>query len=202
MKLRYSPSSPFVRKVTVSAIETGLAERIEHVPTNTRDPASNLSDDNPLGKIPALITDDGGILYDSPVICEYLDSLHQGPKLFPPAGAARWAALRQQALADGLVDAIVLQVVESRRPEAFRYDEWIAKQQGKVERALEVLEAEAAEFGDAVTIGHIAIACALGYLDLRCPDFAWRARNPTLAGWFEAFSQRRSMNETIPRDPS
>src|SRR5215813_1681367 len=101
MKLRYSPASPYVRKCLALAHEAGLAGRIERVPTVTADPASGLAKDNPLGKVPALVLEDGQAIFDSPVICEYLDSLHDGPKLFPPAGAARWTALRHQALADG-----------------------------------------------------------------------------------------------------
>src|SRR3546814_4963738 len=111
MKLRYSPTSPYVRKVNVVAIETGLQDRIERVPTVTADPASGLAKDNPLGKVPVLITDDGMRLYDSPVICEYLDSLHEGPKLIPTEGIARWVTLSQQALADGLLDAAILRLL-------------------------------------------------------------------------------------------
>ncbi len=102
MKLRYSPTSPYVRKVSVTALELGLTERIARVPTDTQDRESGIAEHNPLGKVPALILDDGGVLYDSPVICEYLDSLHDGPPMFPAAGPARWTALRQQALGDGI----------------------------------------------------------------------------------------------------
>ncbi len=116
MKLRYSPTSPYTRKVVVTAAELGLGDRIERIPTNTRDPNSDLPRDNPLGKIPTLITDEGDRLYDSPVVCEYLDSLHDGTRLFPPAGGARWRALRLQALGDGIIDATILCVVEGRRP--------------------------------------------------------------------------------------
>ena len=116
MKLRYSPTSPYVRKVTVTAQETGVQPRIERVPTVTTDPASGLAKDNPLGKVPTLILDDGERLYDSPVICEYLDGLHGGAKIVPPAGPERWVALRRQALADGILDAAVLRLMETRRP--------------------------------------------------------------------------------------
>src|SRR6202000_1280263 len=107
MKLRYSLNSPFVRKVVVHAIETGLNSRVEEVPAQTTDPASGLTHENPLGKIPSLTLDDGSHLYDSPVICEYIDPLHAGEKMFPAAGPARWTALRRQALADGIMDAAV-----------------------------------------------------------------------------------------------
>src|SRR5262247_3284886 len=114
MKLRYSTTSPFVRKVHVLAIETGLIDRIELVKTVTTDP--DLARHNPLNKVPAVELDDGSVLYDSRVICEYLDAM-AGGKLFPPAGQARWTALRRQALADGMVDAAILRMIESKRPE-------------------------------------------------------------------------------------
>jgi len=201
MKLRYSPTSPFVRKVMVTAMETGQADRIERVATDLKDPASGLAAENPLAKVPALITDEGEALYDSPVICEYLDHLHGGAGLFPPPGAARWTALRRQALADGMVDATILQVVENRRPGDLRSAEWLDKQKGKVDRALDAFEAEAASFGDGFDIGHVAVGCALGYLDLRFPDFGWRTGCPTLAAWFDVVSKRHSMSETVPKEP-
>ena len=202
MKLRYSPTSPFVRKVTVTAIEAGLEDRIEPIPTDLKNPDGGLATDNPLAKVPALITDDGVALFDSPVICEYLDSLHDGRKLFPPAGPERWAALRHQALADGLAEAIITRMQEYRRSEAQRSPEWLEKQKGKVERALDALEAEIASLGDALTIAHVSIGSTLGYIDLRFPDYGWRATRPALAGWFEAISRRPSMVETFPVDPA
>ena len=202
MKLRYSPTSPFVRKVVVTAIEAGISERIERIPTNTRDPANGLAVDNPLSKVPALVTDDGEALYDSPVICEYLDHMHAGAKLFPPPGAARWTALRRQALADGLIDAAILRMLENRRSEDLRSTEWMDKQKGKMEQALDALEADAASFGDGFDIGHIALGCALGYVALRFPDDGWRSGRPTLVKWFEAVSKRPSMSETVPKEPA
>ena len=208
MKLRYSPTSPYVRKVLVAAIELGLAGRIERVPTDTQDRDSGLAEHNPLGKVPALILDGGGVLYDSPVICEYLDSLHDGPRLFPAAGSARWTALRQQALGDGIMDAAVLRMLETlRRPEALRWQRWIAHQTAKVTRALDQFEAEAAKLEGALegalegppTIGQIAAGCALGYLDFRFPDLDWRSGRPRLAAWHENFAQRPSMQETTPK---
>ena len=201
MKLRYSPTSPYVRKVTVCAIEMGLAGRIEHVPTRLWQAGSDLARDNPLGKIPALITDDGVVLYDSPVICEYLDSLHDGPKVFPPVGEARWAALRRQALADGLGDAAVARKYETWREQELRSEDWIRHQTGAMERALDVLQEDAGELDGPLDIGHIAIACIVDWLDLRFPDDPWRPTRPHLARWLEGFSQRRSMIETVPRDP-
>jgi glutathione S-transferase len=147
------------------AAETGHADRIEIIPTVTRDPNSGLSKDNPLAKIPVLITDSGEKLYDSAVICEYLDSLHEGPKLLPPAGEERWRALRFQALGDGILEASVLCMMESRRSEGERSAAWVKMQKGKIASAVDALEDEAENLGDSVTIGAIAVGCALGYLD-------------------------------------
>ena len=201
MKLRYSTTSPYVRKVSVTALELGLDGRIERVPTNTMDPKSDHAADNPLGKVPALITDEGDKLYDSPVICEYLDSLHDGPKIFPPEGPERWRALRLQALGDGMLDAAVLNMHETRRrPEPLRWADWIALQQVKIQHGLDRLESEADRFEDPLTIGTITVGCALGYLDFRFSDEPWRATHPALAAWYEGFSERPSMRQTAPRE--
>jgi glutathione S-transferase len=198
MKLRYSATSPYVRKCVVAAIELGLEDRIEKVPTSTTDPASGLSGDNPLGKVPVLLTEEAGALYDSPVICEYLDSLHHGPKLHPSGGIARWHVLRRQALADGVMDAAILRRQETMRPDGQRSEAFITLQAGKVTTALDVLEAEAGRFGDALAIDQIAIGCALGYLDFRFAADRWRDRRPKLAAWYERFAGRPSMRATVP----
>ncbi len=202
MKLRYSPTSPYVRKVMVTAIETGLDGGIERVPTNVWDPATDIGGDNPLGKVPALITAGGEVLYDSPVICEYLDSLHDGVKLFPGGGGARWTALRRQALADGILDAAVGRLLEGKRLDGERSDGWIDRLAGVVGRCLDVLEDEADALGDAVSIGHVSVGCALGYLDFRFPGDAWRTGRPALADWYDGFAERGSMVGTIPKDPT
>ncbi|MSO84864.1 MAG: glutathione S-transferase [Rhodospirillales bacterium] len=201
MKLRYSPTSPYVRKVTVVAHETGLIDRIEIVPTNVWAADTDIGRDNPLGKVPALATDGGEVLFDSPVICEYLDSLHTGAKLFPPAGGARWTALRRQALADGILDAGILRRLESTRHEPERSAAWIERQRAAVERGLNALEDEASALGAGVTIGHIAISCALGWLEFRFAADNWRARRPALAAWYATFASRPSMQKTAPKDP-
>lgn len=201
MKLRYTSTSPYVRKVSVTALETGLDDRIERVVTNTLDRDSGIAQDNPLVKVPALITDDGERLYDSPVICEYLDSLHSGPKIIPPEGTERWRALRLQALGDGMLDAAILTMLETkRRPEALRWADWIALQQVKVQHGLNQLESEAGTLEDLPTIGTITVGCALGYLDFRFAEDDWRLRHPSLAAWYEGFSRRPSMQATVPRD--
>jgi glutathione S-transferase len=158
-----------------------------------------LARDNPLMKIPALVTDAGETLYDSPVICEYLDTLHQKPKFFPEVGARRFAAMRLQALTDGMMDAAVLCRYETAaRPEALRWKDWIEGQKRKVFGGLDVLEAEADSWGDEFGIGQIGVACVLGYLDFRFAGWGWRTGHPKLAGWFERVSRRPSVAATAP----
>lgn len=200
MKLLYSTTSPYVRKCLVTAIETGLEPRIERVLTNIYSPPPEFLATNPLGKIPALITDEAMVLYDSPVICEYLDSLHDGAKVFPASGAARWQALRQMALADGIIDAAVLCVLEGRRPKGEQSATWITRQRDKVTRGLDALEAEVSALSNDLTIGHIAIGCALGCVEFRLPDENWRIHRPLLADWYAAFAARKSMLETVPKE--
>ena len=201
MKLYAPIPSPYVRKVRVLARETGLAARIEEIPAAVSPiaPDERVTRANPLGKVPALILDDGTALYDSPVICEYLDGLHSGRRLFPPAGPARWTALRQQAEGDGLLDAAVLTRYELvLRPEPLRWPEWVAGQKAKVAAVLDDLERDAASLAGELTIGGITIACALGYLDFRFADDAWRTGRPRLAAWFAEVSMRESIRTTMP----
>lgn len=200
MILRSSPSSPFARKVLMSAHVLGLMNRIEIVKADTRDPSDTLKDQNPLGKIPVLILDDGRPLYDSRVICEYLDSLVGGGRLFP-GGEARWPALKLQAEADGMLDAAILQVYEVRfRPEEKRHQPWLERQREKVERALADLERDPPVFAGDPHIGHVTLACALGYLDFRFQG-AWRKQHPRLAQWLTEFDHRvPAYTETMPKD--
>jgi glutathione S-transferase len=199
MKLHYNPASPYVRKVRVLALETGLMGDIElvSVTLTPTSPDAKLCSDNPIGKIPTLVREDGGALYDSRVICEYLDSLHDSPRMFPDNGEARWSALRRQALADGILDAAVGTRYETfLRPEELRWPDWVDGQMAKVRRSLDVLESES--LVGLVDIGTISVACALGYLDFRYPDEGWRDSRPGLAAWFEEFAGRSSMVETAP----
>jgi glutathione S-transferase len=186
--LRSSPASPFGRKVKLAAIELGLMERIEIVPADTNDPAEALRQQNPLGKIPTLVLEDGTTLFDSRVIVDYLDHL-SGGKLIP-AGETRFAQLRLQALADGICDAALLKVYEGRfRPEEGRNANWVAHQDGKVARGLQALEVLPPTFADRPRIGEIAVACALGYLDLRF-EGTWRTAHPKLVAWLDDFAAR------------
>ena len=199
MRLFFSAASPYVRKVRIGAIETGHGNAIELVPTDVWDEAGELRAHNPLGRVPALAIDGGPTLIDSPVICEYLDAHSTEAELFPPAGAARWAALRLQALADGILDASVLLRLEGvfRTPEQ-RSQRWIDRQNLAVTAALDALETEADRLRSPPTIGEIAVACALGYRDFRFADADWRSTRPRLAAWYAAFRERPSMRQTEP----
>jgi glutathione S-transferase len=200
MKLRFSLLSPYVRKVSVTLIETGLEDRVENILTNVWDPETDIANNNPLGKVPALILDDGQVLYDSHVICEYLDSLHDGDKLFPQPGPARWQALRLHALGDGITDAGILTLLEGRRPEEFKYEKWIQRQTAAMLRGMDALENDLENLDAGFGIGQICVACSLGWLDFRFPDLGWRADHPGLADWLEGASERPSMMQTVPKE--
>lgn len=201
MKLHYALASPYARKVRAVAIELGLDDRIE-LATRAMTPVSPdaaLNADNPLGKIPCLVTDDGEALYDSRVICAYLDDIADGRSVFPQNGPARWTALRREALADGILDAAVGRRYETfLRPQEFQWDQWIDGQREKFIRGLDQFEREAASFGDVVDIGTIAAASACGYMDFRYADERWREDRPNLTAWFETFSKRPSIATTAP----
>lgn len=186
MILRSSPASPFGRKVAIAADLVGLSGQMSIVPADTSSDTDSIRRENPLGKIPALVLEDGRVLYDSRVIVEYLDHLAGDGVLVPLAPEARFRCLTLQALADGLADAALLQVYEQRQraPEA-RSETWVAYQAAKVDRALAAIEAEPPE--GRIDVGHIALACALGYLDLRFAG-TWRAGQPRLVAWLAAFA--------------
>ena len=187
LTLRSAGPSPFGRKVKMAAKILGLMERITVEDTDTTSAADSIRRQNPLGKIPALILEDGQALYDSRVIVEYFDYLAGGDALIPTAPAARFTALTEQALADGVMDAAILQVYEIRwRDEAIRSGKWVDHQTGKISRSLTALEAHPPQ--GRVTIGHVATACALGYLDLRF-EGKWRAGHPGLVAWLDAFAK-------------
>ena len=200
MKLYYSLASPYVRKVRMTALELGLDDRLELVLTDAWTVTEGLPQDNPLCKVPTLVLDDGTPLFDSPVICEYLNSL-AGGTLFPPDGPDRWTALRLQALADGLCDAAIARRLETLRPESLRSATWIARQQAAMVRALDALEGRIEELSGAVTIGTLAVATVLGYLDLRFAEDQWRVGRPRLAAWFVEVGRRPSFEVTRPPAP-
>jgi glutathione S-transferase len=194
MKLTMSPASPYVRKARALAIKRGVVDRIEMWTVATAAP--ELAALNPLSKIPTFVTDDGLVLFDSPVVCEYIDSLGDAPPCIPPSGPARWRALTLAALGDGIMDA----TQPRRREMALPLDEgrkdYIAIQQGKVARALDALEQET--LGELETIGDITVACALGYLDFRYPQEPWRPGHPKLTAWYERVVKLPPMAQTMP----
>lgn len=196
MKIAYSPASPYVRKAMACAIARGIADKIEIWKIGTTDPL--LKTVNPLSKIPTLMTDDGVALYDSPVICEYLDSIGDAPKLFPAPGPARWTALQLQALADGIMDASQPRRREIALPQDEGRTTWIAMQRGKVDASIATLEAVAERLRDLTTIGEITVGCALGYLDFRFAHEPWRPAAPKLAAWFAKVSALPPLAQTMP----
>jgi glutathione S-transferase len=200
MRLSYSPASPYVRKVLATAIELGLDQRLELKPTQVWHPDSDIPSVNPLGKVPALELDDGSVLYDSPVICEYLDAQVPDPVLYPPPGPARWTMLRRAALADGILDAAVGQLVEERRrPPEFRYQGWCDRLSAARNRALDVFEAEVSEL-PGLDYAALTLAVALGYLDFRFAADDWRPARPGLTAWYADISRRPSLVRTVPQD--
>ena len=201
MKLRYSATSPYVRKVMMVIHERGLSDRVELEKTDAWSPETDLPSNNPLGKVPALVLGDGTALFDSPVIVEYLDTLASGPgnaSLFPAAGPDRWTALRFQALADGICDAAILRRLEGNRPEQLRSTDWMERQRAAVARSVDALEADAAKLGERFTIGSVAVLAALGYLDFRFGHEDWRPGHPALSAWFDAELKRDSFVSTAP----
>lgn len=200
MRLYFSPTSPYVRKVVVLLHETGMRDRVELVSgSGTPIDASKAPlDANPLGKVPALERPDGPALYDSRVICQYLDA-EAGAGLYPN-GARRWDTLTVEATGDGILDAALLMVYEWRiRPEDMRYAPWVEGQWAKVDRALDVLETRwMAHLDGPLDMGQIAVGCALGYLDFRHDARGWRTGRPHLAAWEARFAARPSMQATVP----
>jgi len=199
MKLVASPLSPFVRKVRVLLRETGLADSVEvaNLATTPLDTDPRAAAANPLGKIPALIREDGATLYDSRVITRYLDHL-AGGRFYP--AARLWEVLTLEATAEGIMDAAVLMTYEARfRPEDMRCGPWVEAQWAKIARALDALEGRwMSHLAGPPDMSHIALGCALGYLDFRHGARDWRDGHPGLADWFAGFAQRESMTHTAP----
>jgi glutathione S-transferase len=194
-----------VRKVMVVAIETGPEPRIERLPTSVAPvkPNDALQRENPLVKVPSLLTDEGAVLFDSRMICEYLDSLHADAKIFPAAGPARWVALRQQALGDGILDAAILNRNETAlRPKDLQWPDWSAGQMRKVRGGLAALDGKVGEgaLSGALTTSQIAVGCALGYLNFRYASEGRPERHKVLAGWYAEFAKHKPMLATAPKE--
>ena len=202
MKLAYSTASPYARKVVIVVMEAGLDSKIQRVPTAVRPDQPNLAlgKENPLMKVPTLITDGGETLYDSRVICAYLDMLNPGPKLIPASGGERWQALRLEALGDGITDAGILVRYETAlRPEGLRWKEWIDGQTKKVEQGLDLLEAHPEMLMGPLNIGQIAVACGIGWLNFRQVFGDCLANRPRLAAWCAMIAERPSFKATQPK---
>lgn len=200
MRLYYSETSPYARKVRLVVREKGLQDRVEELLCRPFDDPAELIAANPLGKVPALILDQGQCLYDSPVLCAYLDQLTPEPELIPQKGPARWNTLRWEALSDGILDAAYNLVMERRRPEGESSPTWLNRWIGEIGRCLNKVEIDLELLPAQLTLAQLALATALGYLDFRLPDLAWRGGREGLGAWYRDFSQRPAMQDTWPRD--
>ena len=203
MLLHWSPRSPYVRKVMIALHEMGLQDHVETVRTvvGGTKPHLELMQQNPLGKIPTLVLQDGTILYDSPVILEYLDTQHSGPKLYPASGEARWTALRRHALGQGMLDVALACLGERFRPEERQSQPHIELWRLKLRSCVDALEREAEALASSgFTVGHLAIGVAVSYLDFRFADLAWRDGHPALAAWHASFDARPSVQANPPVD--
>jgi len=201
MKLFYSPTSPYVRKVMACAVAREIEGQLTLVTTNPHVSPPELLAANPLSKVPALLTEDGLGLFDSPVICEYLDSVGEAAPMFPRTGsAARWHAVRLQALGDGILDAALLRRGEMGRPREEARDAVMARQKAAIERSLDLLEVELP--GKAFDIGSVTVGCALGYLDFRFGAEPWREGRKRLAAWYAEMAAEPPFARTVPKDPA
>lgn len=198
MKLFYSATSPYSRMVRLVVLEKGMQDKVELMLCNPFEDAQTLKTVNPLGKVPVLVLDDGDALYDSPVICAWLDNQSAFNPLIPETGKAHWRVRRCEALADGILDAAYNTVMERRRPEGERSMNWIQNWTGEITNALVMVEADVNDLGDSVTLAHLAFATALGYLEFRLPEIEWRDNGPATAAWYDIFRKRASMCETQP----
>lgn len=199
LKMYHNPVSPYCRKVDVVLHETGQFDDVEaiHDPTDAMTTGATPIAANPLGKIPALVRDDGPAIFDSPVICRYFND-RAGANLYPTS--RQWEVMTLEALSDGILDAAIAMVYEGRfRPEELQSTDWIAAQWAKASRALDAIEDQwMSHLEGPLTMGQIAVGCALGYLDLRHPDRNWREGRGILAAWEANFSKRPSMQATRP----
>jgi glutathione S-transferase len=196
VKLYNTPTSPFGRKVLITAIEKGLDGKIEVLPART--PEAELAKKNPLDKLPVLVTDDGEVLIESSLICEYLDEIGTGARLVPADGKARRRIIQAQAVSQGVLDAVVLLRMEDRRKPEERSQEWIERQSKKINRGVPAIEGLLASLPEGPTLAHITFACTLWFMDKHGIGGDWRKTAPKLAAWYEAFAKRPSFAKTEP----
>jgi glutathione S-transferase len=197
LKLLITETSPYARKCRVLIREQGLTSRIAEEEAMPLDDPAALLAVNPLGKVPALIRDGATALVDSPLICEFIDSLIED-RWIPKSGTARWRVLRFQAIADGILDLAVGRRIELMRPDEKRHDFWIERQENGIRRSIDLLESEADKFAGAFDLGGMAIAVALGYLDFRYPESEWRKGRDRLSAFYDKWSERPSFQSTEP----
>ncbi len=196
MKLYFKPTSPYARKVRVVIEESGMAGKVTCLEPPLRDLNSELWKVNPVGMIPALVTDDGELVIESNVICEYIDSLSQKGKLFPSNPTERWPALKLNVLGTSLIDSFIARIRESWRSEESRNQELLTLETRRIENILDDLESNATKLQGDLNIGHISVGCALSLADRKFPGEDWRLGRPKLAGWYEKFNARDSMKST------
>ena len=194
MKLYNTPTSPYGRKVLITAIEKGLDKKVEVLPART--PEAELHKKNPLDKLPVLVTDDGEVVIESSLICEYLDEIGSGPKLFPTEAKARRKIVQAQAVAQGVLDAVVLLRMEERRKPEERSQDWIVRQQKKVDRGVPFMESLLAALPGEISAAHITFACCLWFMDKHNIGSDWRKTSPKLGAWYDAFKKRPSLVAT------
>jgi glutathione S-transferase len=201
MKLYFANTSPYARKVRMAVIEKGVDDLVEQIFQNPFEDSPDLKAANPLGKVPALVLNDGSAIFDSAVICAHLDTLSSGVRLYPD-GTELWMARTGEAMTDGILDAAFATVMERRRPEGQRSDEWLDRWHASIMRASDAINDELSKpdsrFSGKVTIAHLGLGAALGYLDFRLPDISWREGRESLSLWFKSFSERPSMKATEP----
>lgn len=197
MKLFSSPTSPYARKARILIIELGLESSVDIVNTVPMENPTDLQASNPIGKVPSLELADSSSLYDSPVICEYLDA-QNGNRFLPANGSARWECLRRQALADGVTDASFNRTMERLKPAEQQSSMWLERWENAIARGVEEMQKDISGQGDRFDLGDVTAAAALGYLDLRHGDLEWRSSHDELAEWFGTISERPSVQTTVP----
>lgn len=202
MELKWSAMSPYVRKVMIVAHEAGVADRIKLTPASTQEARNEVMPFNPLGKVPALVLDDGRTMYDSAVICEYLDAEFGGGHLLPASGRARYDVLTRAALADGILDAALLVRQERLRPPQEQSQAFVERNLIKITSGMAALERDGASFGDKLDMGLVGAAAALGYLPVRIPETRAPGLWPTLSAWYDRMSSRPSFAKTAPVAPA
>jgi len=200
MKLYFANTSPYARKVRIAIIEKGLDDHVDLILRNPFEDHDDLKSANPLGKVPALVTTDGQALFDSSVICAYVDALKDQISLIPNGSPQRWSILRNAALADGILDATFAIVMERRRPEVQQSSMWLERWAAVISRSVDVVESSLEEFTGDISMAQIGLGVALGYLDFRLPDIWWRNSHQDTSSWFTNFNARLSMQQTSPEN--